>query len=235
MAKVKEQAVSNLSIIDPQKRAVDKQQNFKDDSVVQAALIHAQKLVEQYTDFEIVDSTTQNISTDLLADIKETVKTIEGRRKFFTTPLDIIIKGINAQAKSDKQPLIDLQDGIEEKKRAYMTLQQEQARKEQEKEQARMAKAIEKDKPFVPKPITEVVKKVQTESGVTESMVDDWQADIIPGSEWEFIKYAVSEGLQNCLEIKEGALKKYAAPYKGTKQIPGVRCYNRPQIKTRIG
>jgi len=64
-------------------------------------------------------------------------------------------------------------------------------------------------------------------------MVDEWKIEVT--NAWDFIKYAVSENLLDCIEVNEGAVKRYAKNFKGTKQIPGIRCYNEPIAKTRIG
>jgi len=208
-------------------------QSFESDSTVQVVMVSARELGEQVKGLEIVNSDTQKTAVEFKADIKEKINTIEDRRKFFTKPLGEIVDGINAQAKSYKQPLIDMQSNLDGKLRAYMTLQQEQARKAQEKEQVRMAKAMENDKPFIPKPIPQVDKKIETESGAKVSMVDEWKIRV--DDEWEWIKYAVAEGLRDCVSINEGAVKRFAKPYHGTRQFPGITCYNEPIAKTRIG
>ena len=208
-------------------------QDFNSDAVVQSIVIESNSIFEKVKVLEITNAETQGIAAELKVDIKGKINTFEDRRKFFTEPLNKILDGINAQAKAFKKPLLDMAVNIDDKLRAYMMEQAAIQRKAQEKERERMAKAMEKDKVFVPKAIPEVVKKVETASGSTISMVDEWKVEIT--DPWEFIKYAVAEGLRDCITVNEGAVKRMAKPYHGTKLIPSVRCYNQQIPKTRMG
>lgn len=209
-----------------------KQESFDSDAQVKDIVLRTPEVSNAIGELVINNEADQKRAVEIKGQVKEFLIVLDTRRRWYTDPLNKIIKVINAQARAYSDPLDEVSRVVDNKLRGYLLRLEDEQRKAQEKERERQAKSIEKGTVFKPKPVPVVEKNITTESGVSVTMRDEWKAEV--QDEKEFIKYAVNEQLWDCLEINSGAVKRLAKLYKGNKQIPGLRIYNEKIAVTKL-
>ena len=183
------------------------------------------ELLERAQSIEIVDDESDFAAAEFLAQVKTARKGWDELRHWFTDPLETQKKRIIAKFKADDEPLERAQKIVGAKHLVYQRVQQEAARKEQERlrklaeaKQARQAqraedKGLEAPPVVIPMPTVQAPPKtIHTASGsVTTRTV--WKHEVLDMA-------ALPDEYKIADEVKLGKVVRA-----GVREIPGVRIY----------
>lgn len=183
------------------------------------------ELLERAQSIEIVDDESDMEAAEFLAQVKTARKRWDELRHWFTDPLETQKKRIIAKFKADDEPLEQAQKIVGNKHLVYQRVQQEAARKEQERlrklaeaKQARQAaraeeKGLEAPPVVIPMPTIQAPPKtIHTASGaVTTRTV--WKHEVVDMA-------ALPDEYKIADEVKLGKVVRA-----GVREIPGVRIY----------
>lgn len=205
-------------------------------------------ILDKSAEVKIVDQNTYSMAATFLQDIKARAKTLEGRRKLITAPLDAAKKAVMDLFREPTEFLAKAEINIKTAMLSY-TQEQERARKEAEqkaqeaaeKEEARKRKQLEAraekaqekgnaekaeelrqkaDEVFVPRPI--IPPQIKPVAGISERKV--WKHRIVDQAKIPR-EYLIPD------EKTLGALAKST---QGRVQIPGVEFYFESTIASRL-
>jgi len=200
-------------------------QVIEQDERVQELTQGSLELIERAEGIEIVNDETDLDAAEFLAQVKTARKRVDELRHWFTDPLETQKKNIIARFKSTDAPLEQAQKIVGGKHLAYQRVQQEAARKEQERlrklaeaKQARQAqraedKGLEAPPVVIPMPTIQAPPKtIHTASGsVTTRTV--WRHEVLDMA-------ALPDEYKIADEVKLGKVVRA-----GVREIPGVRIY----------
>ena len=200
-------------------------QVIEQDERVQELTQGSLELIERAEGIEIVNDETDLDAAEFLAQVKTARKRVDELRHWFTDPLETHKKNIIARFKSTDAPLEQAQKIVGGKHLAYQRVQQEAARKEQERlrklaeaKQARQAqraedKGLEAPPVVIPMPTIQAPPKtIHTASGsVTTRTV--WRHEVLDMA-------ALPDEYKIADEVKLGKVVRA-----GVREIPGVRIY----------
>ena len=137
-------------------------------------------LVEQVKAVKITSEASYASAAALLTEISTIENQVEDRRTFFTKPLNEILKGINASAKTRVAALVEAKALLTKKLGTWILEKEQKERDARAKQQAATEKAIDQGKPIpVLKPVAEVAKTIQTSTGASVTMRSIWKYEII--------------------------------------------------------
>jgi hypothetical protein len=185
--------------------------------------------LQEYAEARVIKGLDDlKLANDDLAIIARLKKFMEDRRKQYVQPLNDQVKAINDNYKKLMQPVLDAEH-ITKQKMLDFNIEQERIRRQQEEinrlrtEAAQKEAAINEGELSEPVNLVEVIpeapKRVSTDLG-SSGMRDNWTYEII-----DFARLPDEYKLPNA-----AALNAFARSTKGTRQVPGVRIFNKPII-----
>jgi len=204
---------------------------FEKDVEVLNVINNSEAVLTRAEMLEVVDGESQKIAVSLLANIKDFKNVIEQKRKFYTVPVNDILKQINATARKYSDPFTDAESQVKSQMRTYENKLWEEKRKLEEKNRKKMEKAVEKGKPIPVVPTVTVEKTVASDDGAKVTYRDNWIAEILDKK--TLIKYAINNDLWNLISVNQSELNNLAKIYKDSKKIDGCQFVNNKIISTR--
>ena len=99
-------------------------------------------LIEEALAAKVDDQNALTFAVDMLTEIKNRVKQIEGERTALVKPLNDTVKNLNAKFKNLTQPLEEAESALRSKVLVYQRQVEAEARKAAEEERARIQEAL---------------------------------------------------------------------------------------------
>lgn len=198
--------------------------NFEQDKDIQQIINNNESLLTSAALLEIKDSESQKNAISLLSDLKNIKKAIEEKRKFYTVPVNDILKYINSTAKKFVEPFLKAESTLKNGLNDYEKMLREEKRKQDEINHKKMEESMSKGNPAPITPTVQVEKTVESDTGNKLTYRDNWIAEI--EDEKELIKYAVNNDLWNLISVNNSELNKLAKMYKDSKKINGCQFIN---------
>lgn len=208
---------------------------FVDDEEVQAIVAAGETLRPAVTGMEITTPDMDEKAVDALVEITRLKKRIEERRTYYTKPMNDIIKRLNNDARTVREPLEAMEAGIKLKRRSYQdqleAIRQADLRKAREKEAkdaAAAAAAADKGEPL-PKPrkakpiAPPVSKSTKTESG-TVTYKDNWTYTVEEDD--RFLNWCIENKKTELLQVDHAAVKALVKVKKDNITLPGIKIWN---------
>ena len=205
-------------------------QILREDQEIKSVIKATDLLLESARSLKIDSAEKQSRAADVLASVKKELNRIDERRKYYNEPNQEAIRRINSDAKELSKPLDEIKTIIQNKLVKYQDYLMEIKRKEDEKIQKKIEKAVENGKPVPIVPQNIVEKKIETEKSKT-SFRDNWTADII--NEAAAIKHFAVNNMFHMLCLDERQLKAFAKLNKDTVHIPGIRFWNNKSVVSK--
>ena len=183
-----------------------------EDKEIMQIISSKEELMKVVTELEVNSKEKEITAVDLTSQINRAIKKVEDLRKCYTTPLYDMQKSINRQAKEVKDPFEEMEKVLRKKCIDYHNFLEEQARKEKEKYEKKMEKALENNKPMpVEKPI-QAETKIQSENA-TMSYTKKWTFEITDES-----KIPTEYLIPDVIKIRKMVQA-------GIRSVPGLRIY----------
>lgn len=206
----------------------------KSDTRVQAMSAGAYQLLEQAQSIRITDPDSDRAAVEFILQVKESRKSWDKLRHFFTDPLQAQKDKIMAMFKADDEPMAQAERIVGDKHLAWEREQREKARKEQERlrkqAEARAARQAQKAEergeeppmPVIPMPtVAEPPKTIKTALGsLTTSLVWDFEVvnpDEVPDEFWVLDTVKIGKAVRQA----------------GIRNIPGVRIFQTEKLGGR--
>ena len=184
--------------------------------------------LQEYAESRIIANITDmKAANDDLTIIARLKKAMEERRKQYVQPLNDQVKVINDNYKKFMQPVLDAEK-ITKQKMLDFNNEQESIRRQQEEINRKRLEAAEAEMKLkgeitesvnLVEVVPETPRRVSTDMG-TSGMRDNWTYEIT-----DFALLPDDYKIPNT-----SALNAFARSTKGTRQIPGLRIFNKPII-----
>lgn len=199
-------------------------------------------IIRMADEIEITGAGPQASAVVILGDLKKMLDTIEDRRKFYTVPLNDILKGINQKAKDISAPILGADSTVRRKLVGY---QQDQERKAREAEEIRRREQAERQAEIERlNRKAEEAKKTATKEKYEEKIAEVAAQAFTPEVKVESTVGGVSFKKRWTFEVMEPMAipRKYLAPDEkairtavrdGERDIPGVRIFQETDTSVR--
>jgi hypothetical protein len=196
---------------------------------------NAQFLAE-LTEYQVVDSETQQKASEYLSQLKKRIARIEDWRKFFTKPLNDQVSSINSMFKMQSEPLTKVYDTLKGSVNKYMDEEEEKARKAAEEarkkaEEERKKAEEEAKKNNTPiediKPVETAVVEVPAQTIRTEA------GKIVRKKTWTFKIIDLKETIKanpELFTLNEKMVNQLID--RGIREIKGLEIYQKSDIST---
>jgi hypothetical protein len=157
------------------------------------------------TELVVADQNGEVVASDLRSQIKNAQKKLKAKLDFYVAPEKEYIKSVQDMFKVHTVKLDNIDGILEDKMIAFHAKLEEEKRKLEIKQQAKIEKAIEKGKPIPVVPIVKVDTNVRSESGQTVYM-KVWTFEILDDRKVPrdyclpaptLIREAVKQGIRN--------------------------------------
>lgn len=212
------------------------------DSEIVAVRDKAASLLALAETHEITDRESQEKGVSILGDFKRAFDTVEERRKFYTVPLNDILKSINAKAKEILEPFTRAEGAVRRKLVDYQELQEakrreaEQVRlREQTERQAEIERLAKKSEDAKRQETKEKyaaqAEQVAAKAFTPEVVVDNTVGGVSFKKRWTFEVVEPMKLPRQYLAPDEKAIRQ--AVRDGERNISGVRIFQETDTSVR--